>query len=238
MRHSTLAAALLALGAQLGAGTATPAVAAERPLAALPYTPSLDVASMDRSADPCVDFYQYSCGGWMKTNPIPADQASWSVYGKLADDNQQFLWGMLEEAGRPTAGRTAVRAEDRRLLRRLHGRGRHREGRAPRRSRPSSTRSRGSSRRASWPPTWAGCTSTVFGSGLALRLRLRPGLRGLHAGDRLRRRRRAGPARPRLLPQDRREVGGDPRQVRGARAAHARARGRPAGGGGRGRAAP
>ena len=39
---------------------------------ALAYTPSLDVTAMDRSADPCVDFYQYSCGGWQKNNPIPA----------------------------------------------------------------------------------------------------------------------------------------------------------------------
>src|SRR5206468_6961745 len=59
----------------------------ERPLTALPYTPSLDIPSMDRTADPCVDFYQYTCGGWMKSNPIPGDQASWSVYGKLAEEN-------------------------------------------------------------------------------------------------------------------------------------------------------
>jgi endothelin-converting enzyme/putative endopeptidase len=74
-----------------------PSSAPLKPLAAIPYTPSLDVKSLDRSADPCVDFYQYTCGGWMKNNPIPPDQSSWSVYGKLANENSQFLWGILEE---------------------------------------------------------------------------------------------------------------------------------------------
>src|SRR5271169_5859881 len=64
----------------------------------LPYTPSLDVAAMDRSADPCADFYTYSCGGWQKKNPIPPDQTSWSVYGKLYQDNLQYLKGLLEQA--------------------------------------------------------------------------------------------------------------------------------------------
>ena len=80
----------------------------EHPLTVLPYTPSLDVPSMDLAADPCADFYQYTCGGWMKNNPIPPDQASWSVYGKLAQENEQFLWGVLEDVAKPSADRTAV----------------------------------------------------------------------------------------------------------------------------------
>src|SRR5690242_3845428 len=73
-------------------------LAEAHPLQQLPYTPSLDVAAMDKSADPCADFYQFTCGGWMKANPIPPDQPGWSVYGKLSDENQQFLWGILEDA--------------------------------------------------------------------------------------------------------------------------------------------
>jgi len=82
-------------------------VSAERPLDRLPYTPSLDVSAMDRSASACVDFYQYACGGWMTHNPIPSDQASWSVYGKLHQDNQRFLWGILDNLGQATAHRSA-----------------------------------------------------------------------------------------------------------------------------------
>jgi len=77
-------------------GIAKPTIVVDdKPITALPYTPSLDVPSMDKTADPCVDFYQYTCGGWMKSNPIPPDQAAWSVYGKLAQDNQRFLRGIL-----------------------------------------------------------------------------------------------------------------------------------------------
>jgi len=79
----------------------------KHPLKSIPYTPSLDLNSMDRTAEPCVDFYQYVCGGWMRNNPIPPDQASWSVYAKLADENQQFLWSILEDASGSGRARNA-----------------------------------------------------------------------------------------------------------------------------------
>src|SRR6478735_1915172 len=83
----------------------------DTPLTSLPYSPSLDVSSMDRTVDPCTDFYRYSCGSWIKNNPIPPDQARWNVYSKLATENQRFLWGILEQAAKPSPTRTAVETE-------------------------------------------------------------------------------------------------------------------------------
>ena len=82
--------------------------AQDHPLTSLPYTPSLETKFLDRSADPCVNFYQYSCGNWNRLNPIPPDQARWDVYAKLADDNQRYLWDILDHASKPDARRTPV----------------------------------------------------------------------------------------------------------------------------------
>jgi putative endopeptidase len=85
-------------------------LSAALPLAAehAPSEPVLDVSAMDKTADPCVDFYTYSCGGWVKKNPIPPDQSSWGTYGKLEDDNRAQLRTILEEAARSTGTRDAV----------------------------------------------------------------------------------------------------------------------------------
>ena len=96
----------LAMGSALLNTQAATAQSSSQP--ALPYTPSLDVSAMDKSIDPCVDLYTYSCGSWQKKNPIPPDQTSWSVYAKLYQDNLTFLRGMLEQAEQGGSSRDAV----------------------------------------------------------------------------------------------------------------------------------
>jgi len=67
----------------------------------LKQIPGFDLTAMDKIADPCVDFYQYSCGNWMKNNPIPPDKARWGRFDALAEQNLYVLRGILEKAQAP-----------------------------------------------------------------------------------------------------------------------------------------
>jgi putative endopeptidase len=84
----------------------SPAVNAQQ---ASNHTPVLDVTAMDRTIDPCENFFQYACGGWIRNNPIPPDQSSWDLYSKMEDENKEKLRGILETASAPDPGRNAVK---------------------------------------------------------------------------------------------------------------------------------
>ena len=54
-------------------------------------------ASMDHSKDPCTDFYDYVCGGWIKANPIPKSSSTYSTFAKLNGHVERNLRHILEK---------------------------------------------------------------------------------------------------------------------------------------------
>jgi len=66
-----------------------------------------DPSLIDKTVDPCQNFYRYSCNGWFKHNPLPADQASYGRFTELYELNRLHLKQILEQAAVPSPTRTA-----------------------------------------------------------------------------------------------------------------------------------
>src|SRR5690348_11939568 len=72
-----------------------------------PTSLKFDIGAVDKSADPCADFYQYACGNWMAQHPIPSDRPYIAVFQQMRELNEARIKGILEKAAQPSPTRTS-----------------------------------------------------------------------------------------------------------------------------------
>ncbi len=102
MRIAALLAVIFTLG--IASSAQTPAASPS----SMPSVEHFSIEQVDKTLDPCSDFFQYACSKWMKANPIPADQGGWGTFNALAIWNIAAVHNTLEEAAQPSPNRTPV----------------------------------------------------------------------------------------------------------------------------------
>src|SRR4051812_9733718 len=121
MRRQLFAFTFVALPLALGLWVATDVVQAFRPASGAAQsskpaaaTPGIEIDALDRKIDPCTDFYQFACGGWIAKNPVPADRRSYGRFTEVLERNFTVLRRILETPGvDPSTGSGSSRGSSR-----------------------------------------------------------------------------------------------------------------------------
>ena len=78
-------------------------LAQEKPPAYVRFSADL----LDKSVDPCNDFYAYACSKWMAQNPVPSDRPDWDRFNELQQRGEYIVRDILEKASVDRPGRSA-----------------------------------------------------------------------------------------------------------------------------------
>jgi putative endopeptidase len=84
--------------AALGLAAASPALAQTTQQGV-----GINPANIDKTVNPCDDFYRYASGNWLKNNPVPAAESRWGSFNELADHNNATQKAILEDLARKSA---------------------------------------------------------------------------------------------------------------------------------------